>query len=41
MGLQTDSFTPTTARYILIRQTRTLVSGITWWSVCDVNAYCK
>ncbi len=41
MGLQTFTFAPTTARYILILQTGTVATGQTWWSVYDVNAYCK
>ncbi len=41
MGLQTFNFIPTTARFVLIQQTGTLATGITWWSVYDVNAYCN
>jgi hypothetical protein len=41
MGTQTFDFKKTTARYILISQTGTLTTGVTWWSVYEVNAFCK
>jgi hypothetical protein len=41
-GTQTFDFKATTDRYILISQTGMLMAGeITWWSVYEVNAYCK
>ena len=41
-GTQTFDFAKTTARYILISQTGMLMAGeVTWWSVYEVNAYCK
>lgn len=41
-GTQTFDFAKTTARYILISQTGMLMAGeVTWWSVYEVNAFCK
>ncbi len=41
MGLQTFDLMPTTARFILIQQTGMQSIDMAWWSVYDVNAYCK
>jgi hypothetical protein len=40
-GTQAFDFKQTTARYMLISQTGTVATGQTWWSVYEVNAFCK
>jgi hypothetical protein len=41
-GPMTFKFTPKTARFILISQTKALATGETsWWSVQDVTATCN